>query len=104
MAKPTPGPWELRMDANTWDPDAPHYPAAVVDATGERVRFACVTVTSPSNAEALANARLIAAAPDLLEALKALEERCTDCWSEMPPSIRGLVVDARAATAKAEGK
>lgn len=59
--------------------------------------------------EAAANARLIAAAPDLLEALKSLMEvqDCdTDCWCEEDEN-RPRPCEAcagRAAIAKAEGR
>jgi ParB-like chromosome segregation protein Spo0J len=53
--------------------------------------------------EALANARLIAAAPDLLDALK-WAERLMDDFSMISPLLADAVDKARAAIAKAEGK
>jgi hypothetical protein len=49
---------------------------------------------------ALANARLIAAAPELLEALKRIDEMCA-----APPNFSDATMQeiARAAIAKAEG-
>jgi len=60
-------------------------------------------VTAGHESETLANARLIAAAPDLLEACKGLLAKC-----EANPAIEHLwaeqVEAARAAIAKAEGR
>jgi hypothetical protein len=53
-----------------------------------------------------ANAHLIAAAPDLLAALKQLHEACyhADCLEELPERIDGSLLDkAKAAIDKAEG-
>ena len=58
--------------------------------------------------EALANARLISAAPDLLEALKALLNRInhnTDPLHTLPPALYNKYINqARYAIIKAEGK
>ena len=55
---------------------------------------------------AVANARLIAAAPDLLEALQAMVEiaELTVGWTPAPPDADGPLVQARAAIAKATGE
>jgi hypothetical protein len=93
MSKHTPGPWGYCYDGSgTWsiglnsDPQAEPPYASIMDRNDER---------------AGANAPLIAAAPDLFKALKAiLEEANGDIFSE----ISYLLVDAgKAAILKAEG-
>ena len=97
-ASHTPGPWVL---SDEWEGILVHAP--------QSCKFVCeVTETNPvytnpesgiSNAEALANARLIAAAPDLLFALENL--------LAVKNGEGGTVFDsdeiARAAIAKAKG-
>lgn len=77
---PAPGPWKLRMEKSTWDPAAPDYPVAVEDANGEKVVFACVTVTSPKNIVALDNTRLAAAAPGMLALLQKMRGHLHAQW------------------------
>jgi hypothetical protein len=92
-AKHTPGPWTASATdvLQGWQSDSAH---RKVICRGERDAYSGVI-----EAEQLANARLIAAAPELLEALKAVQQerdfivRCGD-------HIQG-VVDA--AIAKATG-
>ncbi|SRR5579885_2448370 len=99
-AKFTPGPWEYRRDKET----DRHYVGCgiyciVNDAFATRETKNCGQV------EREANARLIAAAPELYEALKQLVEQ----YGLMPdgPLGRGLTngafLDARAALQKADG-
>lgn len=78
--KHTPGPW--RYDY------APGYCGELLAANGTTL---AEFVTEPSEA----NARLIAAAPDLLEALIDIAEKSTDA---------GAIECARAAIAKATGE
>ena len=112
----TPGPWSVRFgeqagyDCMFWSYD-------VISANGLRTaslggdaygqpacdaKFRC--------SEAAANARLIAAAPDLLAALKALSHGDADCWCDfaignpMYPTHSTKCVAAKAAIAKAEGR
>lgn len=60
-AQPTPGPWETSGDGGIWG-TSPH---------NARFRVASVTTPSPMNGvDWQANAKLIAAAPKLLEALQ----------------------------------
>jgi hypothetical protein len=92
MSKHSPGPWELGritdgfQELNAFHGEAPW------------ARFACVAVMVDGrpDAEGKANARLIAAAPELLEALGAIVAFDT-------PLPCGLLQQARAAIAKAEG-
>jgi hypothetical protein len=92
MSKHTPGPWQARgstvlaksrIGTNCTDADVAVYGAPLV----------CESIRSD------ANARLIAAAPDLLEALRSLE-----LSADLPAMFNDPVrVKARAAIAKAEG-
>ena len=87
MSRHTPGPWGLRRSETG--------PWAVFDANGN---WAAVTTKKQWPAEDLANARLIAAAPDLLEALIALT---SPICSEVEDAEAHAL--ARAAIAKATG-
>lgn len=112
MSAHTPGPWEACDGANvsineiaTIVPN--HVRRTFYDDKGRR----CHQFVADCNElpEAAANARLIAAAPDLLEALRAFVDRyvelvnCGDCghWN---PEEETEVITARAAIAKAEGR
>lgn len=112
--KGTPGPWfageqcevsgwvDIRIPGYSRNPVACATPAAAGDAEARR------------DAETLANARLIAAAPELLEALTKMVERIT-YYAELKegdiPNIEdwaytynsGDMASARAAIAKAAG-
>jgi hypothetical protein len=88
-AKHTPGPWEFRLEA---------YRTVIFHKAevGEKA-LAVGAGHYPSN---IANARLIAAAPDLLEACEALTH-WDECW---PSAALGEALrKARAALAKAKG-
>ena len=105
MSKHTPGPWEVKPYA--WQRGnvsvfAPKF--------GRAPYGACVAYTPCSDgvggAEgALANARLIAAAPELLEALKFYGSSC-DATESTPCGYEGNLCckRARAAIARAEGE
>ena len=88
----TPGPWR----AEPWTCHA----ATSILADGNRLIADCAAIDGYS-VNALPNARLIAAAPDLLTALKALFEQCSP---EIPGSPGSPLELARAAIAKAEGQ
>jgi hypothetical protein len=85
--KHTPGPWKATADP---------YSDVVVDAAGVEL---CVMVGSGPQAD---NARLIAAAPELLEALRDLVQLEADGRAESESAIE-YWERARAAIAKAEG-
>lgn len=99
MSKHTPGPWLVeqgeRTDADNIDvisPDGRDDPWTVAVAIGSCGPGGCT----------IANARLIAAAPDLLEALTSIAdqlERVGDSRKDAP-----FIEAARAAIAKAEGR
>lgn len=80
MSKHTPGPWEVSTNGTDWDVCAPDGGDMLVDLRG------C------ENAEA--NARLIAAAPDLLAALRDLvqyaDPRNDKCGSQIA-NARALI-------------
>lgn len=99
----TPGPWILETHGCERRADYWHI-------TGANGQFIChfhqmVAQAMPST---LANARLIAAAPELLEALTEMTERyaelvnCGDCGN-WDPEEETEVIAARAALAKARG-
>ena len=92
MGKHTPGPW--RVSETRGDKIAIAHD--VKDAGAISLNLAWVIARQSWISEAEANASLIAAAPDLLEALKLVEKRCG------PLSKDGRM--ARAAIAKAEGR
>lgn len=109
----TPGPWRLSV-AETWPFDV-----RVVDGADRRVvvldmaHYSTRDKTLPdvlerdpeANGEVIANARLIAAAPDLLFQLRALVTAIDECFRlGIPaPSPRDLN-NARTAIAEAEGR
>lgn len=92
----TAGPWSV---AEYGDGDS------LVIHAGEdwRVCFMATPGSSPRAMETIeANARLIAAAPDLLEALKEIERICGGASNFTGESV--IAAKARAALAKAEGQ
>src|SRR5690349_17056477 len=107
MSRHTPGPWHYSDGQDV-------YTHQVRDADN-RLLGSCSQGTRP---ELEANARLMAAAPELLEAAKLLEEadqkwaNCPDCESMLPgelcescfPLYDAARLKRRAAIAKAEGK
>ena len=86
----TPGPWEVS-----------HLSAAGKRTAGLLIREAghCITLASVRR-ENEANARLIAAAPDLLEALKELQHAVAEC--DLIATTKALF-KAEAVIRKAEG-
>jgi FMN phosphatase YigB (HAD superfamily) len=92
MEKHTPGPWECGKFA--------HYFTDVVAVDGRRV--ATATIAYRSSAEADANARLLAAAPDLLAALRTARERIVSLSDATGSVSRRTLADIDAAIAKAE--
>ena len=99
--KHTPGPWEpIKLNSAplaSWAVNAPGY--------GGRSPLVCGLEHSKGgpilHAESEANARLIAAAPDLLATLQELRESA-DYWSEYDVPL-GIVDRSKAAIAKATG-
>ena len=94
-AQHTPGPWKLDGAANTNDLD-------IIAPTGRITMLDC-EISEVSEDVLTANARLIAAAPELLAALRAAEEwaeHIEDDESRVPVDVR---LAMRAAIAKATG-
>lgn len=97
MNKHTPGPWTY-TDGNM-TPVGPQY---II-----RGRGAAVAEVFAQRHTAAENARLIAAAPDLLAALRALANTADNAdgnFAEYRHALRFSVQQARAAIARAEGK
>jgi len=90
----TPGPWKIGS----------RHPGRVI-ADGAFV--ACCTShpdddDQPNEVEA-ANARLIAAAPELVVALEDLEPLLDSCWDLVDPPDKERITQARAVLAKVKG-
>lgn len=100
----TPGPWMV-AGPSFGDP-LPRYTTCVVteeDDDGEVVDI-CEFPVSDYDEQNEANARLIAAAPDMLEALEAIVKSLADQDDEGMIEHAQQMIDARAAIAKAKGK
>jgi hypothetical protein len=113
MSKHTPGPWQVMNDYDG---------ATIVVANVDGETFSDGTSTfsydfvcdtygdgdddSRSKAVAIANARLIAAAPDMLAALKAMDAALCDGFGTQAARMAGrkALIAVRAAIAKAEGQ
>lgn len=93
-AKHTPGPWTAQNDGR----DIINIQHSNNDPGAISMTLAKVTARMTWRSQAEANARLIAAAPKLLEALK----RFLDAW-EFDSDGNGAAEQARAAIAKAIG-
>lgn len=102
MSEHTPGPWRVASDQNSvgktvWAGDLP-----VAICSPMRVFLASRQTAQMTGAEASANARLIAAAPELLEALKEVRDRFFPV--DQPERDRDLMWErVNAAIAYAEG-
>lgn len=94
--KHTPGPW-IVYKSGVWSPPK---------MRGEQINIIANCNTQNLDGCDLANATLIAAAPELLEALKAIvKEYVNDLWNCVDPSIsQDNIEKAKLAIAKAEGK
>lgn len=90
MSAYTPAPWSVEIDHHN---NAPEYIRAHVN--GEMYDLASVLCDETGNASA--NARLIAAAPDLLAALQKIDANAAE-------SVEWIRRVAREAIAKAEGR
>ncbi len=96
----TPGPWIAEKSEHSERCFYVSHPASE--------GWSCVAASWAQNEHAtMANARLIAAAPELLEALREIEIICTesagDCRKRMGTRVVNTLVTARAAIAKATG-
>ena len=104
MSAYTPGPWEAkRTDPQEWAINAPNGDPALKHGTwhGLAVAYGCDESPSVGREVAEANARLIAAAPELLEALTEIVAAADgDGWKQLDATFAA----ARAAIAKATGE
>lgn len=106
--KHSPGPWE----ASRWESFPPdnHWPGEIVAANGQRVfagPFSFHALRGGSDEEAIANARLISAAPELLEACRvavdAFRENLAEWVHKYEPLLLKAMQTCEAAIAKATG-
>lgn len=82
VAKPTPGPWMALAPSDDFprfyiQSAAPDVEQVGYAAIGEI--YACLEDSDGEQAECEANARLVAAAPEMLSALRKTLSRCVDC-------------------------
>ena len=122
ISKHTPGPWRVYPDQRTGEPEASRgwvvEPSGCVTGANNTPPFRAVVTNTPHASEyfgtAETNARLIAAAPELLEAAKELNNQLAtlreECRSGRPMSaerrnmVSAALVASDKAIAKAEGK
>lgn len=97
VAQHTPGPWAVRPNG------ANSSPFGIEDAEQNHIASAIFEMTNGIEG-ARANARLIAAAPDMLAALKRLWELGQEPYPEVERETADALADARNAIAKAEGR
>ena len=100
----TPGPWEMGRHATP--ESCPQFGVYAENGNGRDLAHV-VSAGTTRHAETEANARLIAAAPDLLEALQKLTDVLADVYSSEAQAKRALCSaskTARTAIAKAEGR
>lgn len=69
----TPGPWSLKFsETRPWSTE-PRL-EDIVDGLGRKLYLPAIGITSDREGEGLANARLVAAAPDMLAALRNVQK------------------------------
>ena len=91
MSEHTPGPWTSYTGTHS------------IWAEGQRAICVMTGARKTADMERDANARLIAAAPDLLESLRELAELAVMQFGAPPPGADGPLQKALAAIAKADG-
>lgn len=108
MSKHTPGPWEIQWtdmwcpETDDWIPEGGFAEHIRASGDGELYERESICGTCDGcNLIKAANARLIAAAPDLLKALQAMLDCCYDIERDI--ETEDAVEEARAAIAKAIG-
>lgn len=93
MSKHTPGPWSVAETRHKYD-------TVIRGPKGEPIALALIA--GYTKQEGAANARLIAAAPDLLRYLKEAR-RTLEMWKDVAPAV-SLCADIDAAIARATGE
>lgn len=93
----TPGPW------NVGDDSPNDYEGPMIDTRDRAVAVITIDHETESTPEDRANARLIAAAPELLAALQRLTRAMDDYDGDIPADINSPHHQALAAIAKATG-
>lgn len=104
ISEPTPGPWTQHGATKivSWGHGAVAIVAmARIGGTTNMIREA--DPTDDAWDEAMANARVIAAAPDLLDALKDILSSCPCDW-DITTEFLAAYEKSKAAIAKAEGR
>ena len=104
----TPGPWcvfeDIRTDKNPYGRDSEEYIAGFNIESGNYEVVGCDGISGGSDIER-ANAHLIAAAPELYEALEEMSSCLSDIISGNDwGAVEEYLDDARAALAKARGE
>lgn len=94
--KHTPGPWVINYDGGIWTE-----PTEIDKHSRPICSFRWGSFKEFNEGNNAANARLIAAAPEMLDALKALTD---EAFQNMTGGAGHLIDDAYAAIAKAETK
>lgn len=94
--KHTPGPWH----AGEYE----EYDQAVIGPAGIMVADCSIYHETRSIETNQANARLIAAAPEMYAALKALLKECSDNYRSGRAIVPSVMADACDAISKAEGR
>lgn len=99
MSGHTPGPWESGFAGGITGPTAVGYgrnfhPIAKPGGAGHNVGASVVAAVAMKDPNWEANARLIAAAPDMLKELRELAELDDDTLEEGDPALFGAFRDA----------
>jgi hypothetical protein len=97
-AEPTPGPWEVNHDGPC--------PSVHAKDSSDSIAAVLLSADPSSDRDVEANARLIAAAPDMLKALKLCKHQIQEIASQAghDPGIYKAYTMVEDAIAKAEGE
>lgn len=105
QSKHTPGPWEVHSNNSGWSGNQALGSRETTYIINRHKRGVHLSDEMHPNEEQQANAALIAAAPDLLEALKNLRAEVTEYFcGTRPKFLDPAMSKAFCAIAKAEGK
>ena len=101
MNKHTPGPWSIGDDSNAGCEVIAGPVAIVLDRIARVAGDGTYVI---SREEMIANARLIAAAPCMLQALEAATAEIRAIYGDQPPATNSVVMLIEAAIKKARGE